>query len=191
MRLLAYRTTKAKYATFAHFFDARGAYKLAPMLEDAYKAATPNQFQKDFIETDRKVNLLFSALEGKVLRIFPIPNDVNNKWVSLQEVPEINFEGVDSLYVNNVLPCILVLYDKAKVHKTTLRRISCWRVLKDTNKNTELLSYHRPNKLKPNCCTTNTTYLNVCLVGICMWVRLCFLYLLHRSFTMCQHYVGL
>jgi cytochrome c-type biogenesis protein CcsB len=95
---------KAKYATFAHFFDQRGTYKLAPMLEDAYKAATPNQFQKDFIETDRKVNLLFSALEGKVMRIFPIPNDVNNKWVSLQEVPEINFEGVDSLYVNNVLP---------------------------------------------------------------------------------------
>ena len=102
--VIGIQDNKAKYATFAHFFDARGAYKLAPMLEDAYKAATPNQFQKDFIETDRKVNLLFSALEGKVLRIFPIPNDVNNKWVSLQEVPEINFEGVDSLYVNNVLP---------------------------------------------------------------------------------------
>ena len=98
---------KAKYASFANFFDAQGNYKLAPYLEAAYKSATPNQFQKDFIEIDRKVNLLFSALEGKVLRIFPVPNDENNRWVSAAEVDEINFVGVDSLYVNNVLPLYL------------------------------------------------------------------------------------
>ena len=95
---------KAKYAAFANFFDAAGNYKLAPMLEGAYKSATPNQFQKDFIETDRKVNLLFSALEGKVLRIFPVPNDENKRWISLPEVNEIKLQGVDSLYVNNVIP---------------------------------------------------------------------------------------
>lgn len=66
--------------------------------------ATPNQFQKDFIETDRKVNLLYSALQGKVLRIFPIPQDENNRWVSLPEVKKTSFVGVDSLYVNNVIP---------------------------------------------------------------------------------------
>ena len=74
------------------------------MLEGAYKSATPNQFQKDFIDTDRKVNLLFSALEGKILRIFPVPNDVNNRWISLPEVAETKLQGVDSLYVNNVIP---------------------------------------------------------------------------------------
>lgn len=95
---------KAKYAAFANFFDASGNYKLAPMLEGAYKSATPNQFQKDFIDTDRKVNLLFSALEGKILRIFPVPNDVNNRWISLPEVAETKLQGVDSLYVNNVIP---------------------------------------------------------------------------------------
>ena len=95
---------KAKYAAFANFFDASGNYKLAPMLESAYKSATPNQFQKDFIETDRKVNLLFSAFEGKVLRIFPVPNDVNNRWISLPEVAETQLQGVDSLYINNVIP---------------------------------------------------------------------------------------
>ena len=95
---------KAKYAAFANFFNETGSYKLAPLLEGAYKSATPNQFQKDFIETDRKVNLLFSALEGKILRVFPVPNDINNRWIAPQEVPETDFQGVDSLYVNNVLP---------------------------------------------------------------------------------------
>jgi len=60
-------------------------------LESAYRAAIPNQFQKDFIEVDKRVNLLYSALEGKVLRIFPIPEDENNKWVSFPEIEEANF----------------------------------------------------------------------------------------------------
>jgi hypothetical protein len=34
--------------------------------------------KKDFIETDKKVNLMESALSsGRILKIFPIPNDAN------------------------------------------------------------------------------------------------------------------
>ncbi len=107
---------KKKYAAFSSFFDTQGNYKLAPVLEQAYKAATPNQFQKDFIETDRKVNLFYSALEGKVLKIFPVPNDSNNKWVSQQEVSQIKFQGVDSLYVNNVLPLYFASMRQGKLN---------------------------------------------------------------------------
>ena len=104
LRRLAGVDEKAKYASFVDFFDNDGSYKLAKPLEDAYKAATPNQFQKDFIETDRRINLLYSAIEGKVLRIFPVPDDANNKWVSFAEAPDFPFQGVDSLYVANVMP---------------------------------------------------------------------------------------
>jgi cytochrome c-type biogenesis protein CcsB len=38
------------------------------------------------------------------MRIFPIPNDLNNKWVSFPELNEANFKGQDSLYVKNILP---------------------------------------------------------------------------------------
>jgi cytochrome c-type biogenesis protein CcsB len=38
------------------------------------------------------------------MRIFPLPNDVNNKWVSYPELAEANFTGNDSLYVRNILP---------------------------------------------------------------------------------------
>ncbi len=104
LRRLAGVDEKAKYASFVDFFDKDGTYKLAKPLEGAYKAATPNQFQKDFIETDRRINLIYSAIEGKVLRIFPVPDDKNNKWVSFAEAPDFPFEGVDSLYVANVMP---------------------------------------------------------------------------------------
>jgi len=93
-----------KYIALTNFFDASGTYKLSPYLEGAYKAGVPNLFQKEFIETDRKVNLLYSALQGGMLRIFPIPGDENNKWISLPEVPESNLTGMDSVYARQILP---------------------------------------------------------------------------------------
>ena len=64
---------KDKYASLVSFFDQQGNYKISSQLEGAYRAAVPNQFQKDFIEVDKRVNLLYSALEGKVLSI-------SNSW---------------------------------------------------------------------------------------------------------------
>ena len=99
---------KAKYAPFINFFDATGNYKLSPYLEDAYKAAVPNQFQKDFIETDRKVNLLNSALSGSILRIFPIPKDKNNKWVSYMELSHAGLQPIDAEFTQKALPFYLL-----------------------------------------------------------------------------------
>ncbi|QYA26281.1 cytochrome c biogenesis protein CcsA [Gramella sp. MT6] len=93
-----------KYLALTDFFDRRGAYKLSPHLEGAYQAAVPNKFQKDFINTDKKVNLLYSALDGNILKIFPIPGDDNNKWISYKEVDESNLKGMDSVYTKQILP---------------------------------------------------------------------------------------
>ena len=104
LRRLTSVKKKEKYAPLLSFFDTKGNYKIATQLEEAYRAVVPNQFQKDFIEVDKRVNLLYSALEGKIMRIFPVPNDPNNKWVSYPELNEANFKAKDSLYVKNILP---------------------------------------------------------------------------------------
>ena len=96
-----------KYARFINFFDERGNYKLSKYLDEAYKTPNPNQFEKDFVETDKKVNLLNSALSGSILRIFPIPNDVNNKWVSYPELGEAKMKGMDSLFTKQIFPIYL------------------------------------------------------------------------------------
>ena len=95
---------KAEFAPFVSFFDAKGNYKLTPYLEEAFKSANPNQFEKDFIETDKKVNLLESALSGRILKIFPIPNDPNNKWISYLELNESGMKGMDATYTKSILP---------------------------------------------------------------------------------------
>ena len=94
----------AEYAPFVSFFDDKGNYKLSKYLEEAFKSANPNQFEKDFIETDKKVNLMESALSGRILKIFPIPNDKNNKWVSYLELNEAGLKGMEETYARNVLP---------------------------------------------------------------------------------------
>jgi len=101
----------AKYATFRSCFDEKGNYKLSPYLDDAYKAANPNNFEKDFVETDKKVNLLNSALSGKILRIFPLPKDSNNKWLSFLEINHRTGTAIDTIKL--ALPAYLDAVMKA------------------------------------------------------------------------------
>ena len=75
-------------------------YKLGPFLEEAYNAQVPTAIQKEFKETDQRVSLLFNSLEGDALRLFPIPDDENNKWVSPKEFVQQGRVIKDSLYSN-------------------------------------------------------------------------------------------
>lgn len=88
---------KQKLIPFAAFFDKEGNYKLSPYLDEAYKTANPNQFEKDFVETDKKINLLNSALFGSILKIYPIPGDKNNKWVSNLELNQPTGTALDTI----------------------------------------------------------------------------------------------
>ncbi|GAA3756581.1 cytochrome c biogenesis protein CcsA [Flavobacterium ginsengiterrae] len=109
--------SKDQYAPFVKFFDEQGNYKLSPYLDAAYKAANPNNFEKDFVETDKKVNLMESALSGSILKIFPIPNDPNNRWVSYLEREHKGFVGMDSTYVNQILPLYFSALNNASISK--------------------------------------------------------------------------
>jgi len=107
-----------KHATLTDFFNPDGSYKLAPFLEEAYRAEVRNQFQKDFISADQRVNLFYNALQGKLLKIFPIPNHPNNKWVSRNTAIEENhFTGMDSVYTRQILPIYVQRLQKARQSK--------------------------------------------------------------------------
>lgn len=89
-----------KYVALADFLTERGEYKLSPYLQEAYKTQIPNGYQIQFKEVDQRVSLLFSALEGMALKIFPVPNDSNNKWISSYDYKYENHQVSDSLYSN-------------------------------------------------------------------------------------------
>lgn len=85
-----------KYATFLSFFDERGNYKL-DRFRDAYRTSTPTQFQKDFKDVDKRLLLMNSALFGGILKIFPVPNDKGNKWLSYVETNQVTHTSLDTM----------------------------------------------------------------------------------------------
>ena len=56
---------------------------------------------------------MFSALEGEILKIFPVPNDLNNRWISTSEVPSENYETVDALFATNIIPLYIKELDNS------------------------------------------------------------------------------
>lgn len=97
-------SNNTKYVALIDMFDNNGKYKLKPFLEDATQTSNPNKFQKDIIKAHESFYLLNEVLQGNTLKIFPLPNNPNNKWISYLEIPQSNFKGMDSIYVKNILP---------------------------------------------------------------------------------------
>ncbi|MEX1381830.1 cytochrome c biogenesis protein CcsA [Lutibacter sp.] len=106
-----------KYATLANFFDNKGMYKISETQQEAQKSNIKSKFEKDVINVDRRVNLLYSAITGDVLRIFPIPNDRNNTWVSNNNIQSANFKGQDSVFVRQILPIYLQTLSDSNVSR--------------------------------------------------------------------------
>lgn len=104
----------AKYARLSDFFTPSANYKIKELVAEAQKEKLQNKFQKDLIKIDRRVGLLYSAIGGGILRIYPIPNDENNKWVSQPETLHAGFKGTDSVFVRQSLPVYLQLLQDSK-----------------------------------------------------------------------------
>ncbi|MFD2568118.1 cytochrome c biogenesis protein CcsA [Pseudotenacibaculum haliotis] len=103
-----------EYARLSDFITARGEYKIRDAVAEAQKKNVKNKFEKDLIKIDRRVGLLYSAIGGGIFRIFPIPNDENNTWVSMPETSRAPFKGVDSVFVRQAIPVYLQLLQVAK-----------------------------------------------------------------------------
>jgi len=93
---------EGKHFALVDFLNEDGSYKLSPYLNDAYNTQVPNGYQKKLKETHERVSLLSNTIEGLSLKIFPIPDDENNKWISNYEYRLDPTVVKDSLYNNFV-----------------------------------------------------------------------------------------
>lgn len=90
-----------KYARFSDFFDKKDqAYKLYDQVTEASrkKPLEKSQYDKELIKVDERLNVSYMAFQGTLMRIFPKPNDANNKWYApmdaLKEFPKEDAERV-------------------------------------------------------------------------------------------------
>ncbi len=75
----------ATYAKFSDFFDKKdGHYKLFGEVTKATrkKPLEKTQYDKELVKIDERVNVAYMTYQGSLMRIYPVPNDKNNKWVA-------------------------------------------------------------------------------------------------------------
>ncbi|MDH4943756.1 cytochrome c biogenesis protein CcsA [Sulfurimonas sp. C5] len=77
----------AKYVSFAQFFhdpDNMRGYKLAEVVDEATRKAPKdrNKLDKKALEVDEKVNVVYMVFTGTLIKIWPKPQDENNKWLA-------------------------------------------------------------------------------------------------------------
>ncbi len=94
-----------KYARFYDLFDEKGVYKIAKAVEEAYqkKPGARGTYDKELLKVDERVNVFYMAFNGTLLRLFPLPNDENNKWISSTS-DLTSLKGDDSLFVAKIMP---------------------------------------------------------------------------------------
>jgi len=95
---------EAKHFSLMDLIDEEGFNKLGPYIQEASKTTNKNQFQKDFIKAYENFYLLNQTLSGSIFKIFPVPEDPNNLWVSYPELAEVNYKKADSAFTRNILP---------------------------------------------------------------------------------------
>ncbi len=79
-----------KYVSYRQFFDQDGKYKLRDIIRSAQMMNPKDQgtFEKAVIKTDEKVNIANMVFSGRLLKIFPVPDDPGNLWISPADVRE-------------------------------------------------------------------------------------------------------
>ncbi len=90
-----------RYAKYNDFFDEQGRYKLQDLVGAAYekKPAQRSQFDKDLMKVDERINISFMIYRGDLLKIFPVPNDTDEHWVSPSAEEMYTLMGDDSVFV--------------------------------------------------------------------------------------------
>jgi len=97
---------KSKYAALSDFYKHDGVPKIkTEWVREANSTAASklNQFQKDIKRAYEDQRLLGQALSGSLIRVYPIPGDTNNKWISPLEIGAIDY-GPDSKVIKNLFP---------------------------------------------------------------------------------------
>jgi len=107
----------AKYVSFSQFFqDPQGmrGYKLAQLVDEAARKEPKNRnkLDKAVLKIDEKVNVAYMVFTGSLIKIWPNPEDANNKWFATIEALK-TFKPEYSSQVRNLAVDYFTSVDKA------------------------------------------------------------------------------
>lgn len=76
-------------ASYSDFFGQNGEYKLKEAVRGAYNMPPRDRgvLEKELVKLDEKVNICSMVYSGRFLKVFPMPGDTSNTWLSPIDVP--------------------------------------------------------------------------------------------------------
>lgn len=88
-----------KLLSYRQFFTDRAEYKLRDYVRNAQAVNPKDQgtFEKAIIKLDEKINIANMVFTGRLLRLFPVPGDPLNTWVSPADLREIKVPDPQTL----------------------------------------------------------------------------------------------
>ena len=102
-----------KFASFSDVFSEDGEYKLGKFVEAANEksASKRDKFDNDVIKFDERLNVLYFALKGEMLKFIPAKSGDKITWLSVNEAFSSNeipneFKNVLSSYIGNLSLCV-------------------------------------------------------------------------------------
>lgn len=102
--------------SFQDLLDEQGSYRLRMAVEATQrkKPAERSELDNEIIKVDERFNILFQALSGNYLKIFPQPDSPDNKWYN-SNFERAGFKEEDSVFVRNILAVYFQDVQKAQV----------------------------------------------------------------------------
>lgn len=96
---------KETHASFSDFFnyEKQPSYKLTEYIEESSqkRPIQRNQFDREIIKTDERLNIAYMIFTGDLMKIVPKPNDETKKWYSVKDAISV-FEAEDSGMIRNL-----------------------------------------------------------------------------------------
>lgn len=93
---------REKTVSFNQILDPQtGVYKLQKLVEETNKKQPTqrNKYDKEVLSLDERMNIVYQIFQGDFLKVFPVLNDENNKWVSEKEFYAKPSHRTDSVHL--------------------------------------------------------------------------------------------
>ncbi len=102
---------QGSFAAFTDFFDQghNHTYLLSTAVQRAYRKdpATRSKVDQDILKTDERLNICYLVYTGRMLRLFPVAGDPDNRWYAPGEhIPQLSPK--DSAFIHQTIQHLFI-----------------------------------------------------------------------------------
>ncbi len=154
------------HTAVSQFFDFNGNYKIKKLVTTAYGKAPGkrSKLDKDIINIDERINILWGIFNGQFLKVFPKKDDPDQKWYSPIE-KNISFQKEDMTFFSKFTNTYLNDLELGQKNKNWLKANETINLLKGFQLYHGKKTLIAPSKIDWEIWFNNQSIFLVCLIS--------------------------